>query len=182
FELGGHSLLATQVVSRVRSVLLVEIPIRSVFERPTVGGFPSLVEPALRSRGGQPGGPGMGLPSIAAIRRTEPIPLSFAQQRLWFLDQLAPGSPAYNMPFACSLSGRLRFATLAACLDEIVRRHEALRTTFHASVDGAFQAIAPPASVPLPVADLQGLTPADREAEAGRLAALEAQRPFDLSR
>src|SRR5215813_3682604 len=108
-------------------------------------------------------------------------PLSYAQQRLWFLDQLVPGHAFYN----CAAAMRLQFAiipdVLERSLNEIVARHEALRTTFH-SVDGkAVQVIAPILRLPLPIVDLRALPPLEREHEATRLATEEARRPFDLT-
>ena len=176
FDLGGHSLLAMQVISRARRVFGVEVSMRTLFEHDTVVSLAEQIDQIRRDEAG------LWLPPIMPALRMGPIPLSFAQQRLWFLDQLTPGGTAYNVPAAWDLTGQPRIGALAAALSEIVRRHEALRTTFHPSADGAFQAVAPPAPVPLPVADLSGLTPADRETEAGRLVAAEAGRPFDLIR
>ena len=116
-------------------------------------------------------------------RRTasDPTALSFAQQRLWFLDQLIPNSVLYNVPIATRLQGPLNTYALERSLNEIVRRHEPLRTTFRAVAQQPVQSIAPASTVPLPAVDLHDLLPAQREAEARRLAAKEAQRPFDLS-
>ncbi len=108
-------------------------------------------------------------------------PLSFAQQRLWFIDQLEPGSPAYNVPAALRLRGRMSMGVLAASLTELVRRHETLRTRFPAEDGRPVQAIDPPAPVRLPVIDLSGLTEAGREPELRRLTRSEAVRPFDLA-
>jgi len=174
FELGGHSLLATRVVSRVREVLGVEMPLRLLFEAPTVGDLAPRVE-ALR-RSGAPV-----LPPVVPVARDRALPLSFAQERLWFLDRLEPGSAAYNVPVALRLGGALDAAALERALGEIVRRHEALRTAFR-EVDGvAAQVIAPFAGFALPVEDLSGLGAEEREAEARRRATEEAARPFDLS-
>ena len=116
-------------------------------------------------------------------RRTDtgPVPLSFAQQRLWFMDRLEPASSAYNIPFALRLRGPLDVAVLRRCLDEIIRRHETLRTTLPV-VDGEpAQVVAPAAPRPLPVVDLRGLAEDAREREARRLARDEALRNFDLA-
>jgi amino acid adenylation domain-containing protein len=110
------------------------------------------------------------------------LPLSFAQQRLWFLDRLEPGSPLYNIPAAIEIAGRLDGAALLRSLREIVRRHEALRTTFAARPEGPVQVIHPERKIEFPVADLRGLPANEREAAARRLATEEARRPFDLVR
>ncbi|MEA2693900.1 MAG: hypothetical protein QOJ16_3287, partial [Acidobacteriota bacterium] len=170
FDLGGHSLLATRLVSKVREAFGVEMPLKAVFESPTLAGFTTLAERALAA------GLGLEAPAIRPVPRTAPLPLSFSQERLWFLDQLEPGSAAYDIPVALHLSGRLDGAALAAALGEIVRRHETLRTTFRPGVEGPVQVIAPALDLPVPVVDLGNLT-----AEAGRLAAEEARRPFDLT-
>jgi len=110
------------------------------------------------------------------------FPMSFAQQRLWFLDQLEPGSAAYNIPAAIHLTGPLNMAALEQSLNEIVQRHEVLRTTF-AIVEGQpVQVIAPTLTLTLPVVDPSNLPETEREAEARRLATEEARRPFDLAR
>ena len=145
FALGGHSLLATRMVSRVRGKLGVELPLRTLFERPRLADLAEAVESA-RSAGERPGATG-----LRRVERTGPLPLSFAQARLWFLDQLSPGSAVYNIPSPLSLVGNLDARVLRGALTEVVRRHEALRTTFP-SVDGEpRQAIAPAGPVPLPV-------------------------------
>src|SRR5262249_23902311 len=119
---------------------------------------------------------------IAPRTRSGPPPTSFAQQRLWFLDQLLPGNPTYSIPAALRLKTTLNVAALRRSLNEIVRRHEALRTSF-GFVDGqAVQVIADALELDLPVAGLRGIPAAERESEALRLAAAEARRPFDLAR
>jgi amino acid adenylation domain-containing protein/non-ribosomal peptide synthase protein (TIGR01720 family) len=121
-------------------------------------------------------------PPIRLVPRDRPPPLSFAQQRLWFIQQIDPGSAAYNIPTAIRLTASVDRAALQQTLDEIVRRHEVLRTVF-AAVDGqAVQIINPAQPVHLPIIDLQDLPPAEREAEVMRLATMEAQQPFDLER
>jgi amino acid adenylation domain-containing protein len=174
FELGGHSLLATRVVSRIRDVFAIELPLRAIFEGPTVAELAGRVE-ALR-RAELPV-----LPPVAPAERTGALPLSFAQERLWFLDRMEPGNPFYNMPSAMRLRGALDVPALERALGEIVRRHEALRTVF-AEADGSpVQVIAPFGGFALPVEDLSGLGEADREAAVRRRAGEEAARPFDLS-
>ncbi|WP_371817415.1 condensation domain-containing protein, partial [Myxococcus sp. CA051A] len=114
--------------------------------------------------------------------RTGPLPLSFAQQRLWFLDRLQPGSPFYNIPSAIQLHGGLNLAALERAIQELVQRHEALRTSFHVQEDGeAVQHILPRVELSVPVTDLEAVPEASRETEARRLAQLEAQKPFELS-
>ncbi|HEX2076721.1 MAG TPA: amino acid adenylation domain-containing protein [Longimicrobium sp.] len=175
FEMGGHSLLATQVVSRARQAFGTEVPLRTLFEAPTVAGLARRID-ALR------GTASAVAPPIERAPREGPLPASFAQQRLWLVDRLDPGSAAYNMPAALRLRGALDPAALRATLDALVRRHETLRTVF-AEHDGApVQLIRDPAPAALAELDLRHLPEAEREAEAGRLAEAEALRPFDLAR
>ncbi|HVT17886.1 MAG TPA: non-ribosomal peptide synthase/polyketide synthase [Thermoanaerobaculia bacterium] len=176
FDLGGHSLLATQVVSRLRAVLAIEVPLRALFESPTLAGFARAVEEARRPAGVPVP------PPIKPVGRDRELALSFAQQRLWFLEQLAPGTPAYNMPVALRLDGPLVRTALARAISEVVRRHEALRTVFPAADSRPVQAVEPARPLPLPAVDLRSLPEPLRQATARRLAAAEARRPFDLAR
>jgi amino acid adenylation domain-containing protein len=176
FDLGGHSLLATQLVSRMRDAFQVEIPLRRLFEFPSVAGLAESIE-AVRQAGQH-----LLAPPILPVPRNEDLTLSFAQQRLWFFDQLEPGLSAYNIPAAVRLKGPLNLAVLEQSLNEIVKRHESLRTTF-GKVDGRpTQVITPILTIKLPVVDLGKLSASEQESEVRRLVTAEAQRPFDLSR
>ncbi|HZF07491.1 MAG TPA: condensation domain-containing protein, partial [Thermoanaerobaculia bacterium] len=180
FDLGGHSLLAAQVASRVRAVFGVELPVSQLFEHPTLGGLAAAVAERAAGAAGREMPP-----PIVPVSRQDRLPLSFAQRRLWLVEQLEPVGAAYNMPLLARLSGRLSVAAFARTLAEIVRRHEVLRTSFTAGADGEpWQRIAAPAPLALPVVDLSalGATPEIAERQAGSLAAREAGRPFDLTR
>jgi amino acid adenylation domain-containing protein len=174
FELGGHSLLATQVISRVRDTLAVELPLRSLFESPTVASLSERVEIAIAP------GQSIKVSPLLPISRAAEIPLSFAQQRLWFIEQLHPNSESYNIPIALRLCGLLNVAALEFSLNEIIRRHEALRTSF-ATIEGKpVQVIASTLNLKLQVVDLRHMPSSDIEAETQRLATTEAMKPFDL--
>jgi glyine---[glycyl-carrier protein] ligase len=129
FELGGHSLLATRLTSRIRSALGIELPIRTVFENPSVAMLASSLDTVL------PGSGDGGRPALAPMTRPDQLPLSFAQQRLWFQAQLHGPSPAHNIAFAWRLRGQLDAIALTASLRDVAERHESLRTVFPV-VDG----------------------------------------------
>ena len=182
FELGGHSLLGTQLVNMSREVLGVDLPLDALFATPTVAGMTAAVAAARETAGAGDGAGGS--PPLVAVPRDGGLPLSFAQARMWFLHQLEPASPVYNIPFAVRLSGALRPPALVAAVREVVRRHETLRTTFPAAGGSASQAIAPAAEaarLTVPVVDLGGLPEARRAPELERLASLNARLPFDLA-
>ncbi len=181
FVLGGHSLLATQVISRVRRELAVEVPLRALFERPTVGELAAEVDRLRADAGPEP----LAAPPILPVPRDRPLPLSFAQERLWLLDRLDPrgGLGLYDEPAAFRLRGDLDLAAFAAAVAAVVARHEALRTTFAEEGGRAVQRIAAPAPFPLPLVDLSALAAGRREAEAPRLAGRAGGgRRFDLAR
>ncbi|MBV9792198.1 MAG: amino acid adenylation domain-containing protein [Chloroflexi bacterium] len=178
FELGGHSLMATQVISRVREVCQVELPLRALFEAPTVAGLAERVANAgLES-------PDLAAPPIVPVSRDSDLELSFAQQRLWFFDQLQPESAAYNISNALHFEGELDVAALEQSLNEIVRRHDSLRTIFAPGGDlgQPIQIILPFEPLPLAQRSLDFLPANERFAEAVQMAADEAERPFDLQR
>ncbi|HEU4882528.1 MAG TPA: amino acid adenylation domain-containing protein [Longimicrobium sp.] len=174
FALGGHSLLATRLLARVQNALGVVVPLRALFEGPTVAELAVRVD-ALRQGGARV------LPPVERVDRDRPLPLSFAQERLWFIDRLEGGSAQYNIPAALRLTGALDAAALERALGEIVRRHESLRTIIREVDGGAVQVIAPFAGFALPIDDLSALDAAARETEVRRRATEDAARPFDLS-
>ncbi|HEX8903646.1 MAG TPA: condensation domain-containing protein, partial [Longimicrobiaceae bacterium] len=174
FEMGGHSLLATRVVSRIREVFAVELPLRALFEGPTVAELAEAVEALRRAELPEPR-------ALVPAARDGAIPLSFAQERLWFLDRMEPDSPLYNIPAALRLAGALDVAALERALGEIVRRHESLRTTFADAGGQPVQVIAPFAGFTLPVEDLSALGAAEREEIVRRRANEAAAWSFDLA-
>ncbi|NJR56941.1 MAG: hypothetical protein HC768_21855 [Acaryochloris sp. CRU_2_0] len=175
FDLGGHSLLATQVVSRLRDLLQVEVFLKTLFESSTVAELAQALVPLERQIDGM-------IPLRSIDRGTEPLPLSWAQERLWFLAEFEGPSATYNLSEVVQIQGPLWVEALEQALTEVVRRHEVLRTTFPL-IDGTpVQAIAPPALVRLPVVDLRlSGSASERLAEARRLATEEIRRPFDLA-
>ena len=181
FALGGHSLLVAQALSRIRQALGVEVPLVEFFKKPTVAELARWIEAGGRS------GSGAELPPIrplpAALREGRPLPLSFAQERVWFLDQLTPGGNlAYNFQVAIRLRGPLDAGALDRTLGEIVRRHEVLRTSFPSVAGRPVQVVHKASPLRLPRIDLSGLPPAAREERAEALIEEQIQTPFDLTR
>jgi amino acid adenylation domain-containing protein/non-ribosomal peptide synthase protein (TIGR01720 family) len=175
FDLGGHSLVAMRLISRIRMMFQAEVSLDAVFDRPTVAELAIEVEQEIRGRRQ------MKLPPIESIARTGQLPLSFAQQRLWFLDQLVPNNIAYNIPRALTVIGRVNLAGVEQSLDEVVRRHEVLRTTFP-SLDGTpVQHLAEDLKLAPTIADLRELKEAERSEKIRHLVAAEAARPFSLA-
>jgi len=176
FNLGGHSLLVTQVLGRVREHFKVELPVRSLFEAPTVEDLSRLIEEQL-SQGGK-----SELSPIARVSREGELPLSFAQQRMWFFEQLSSGTSAFNIALGVRLKGALNVAALEQTFGEIIRRHEVLRTVFPELNGQPAQVIQPPGRFQLTVVDLSLLPDEKRESQAARLAREETVRKFDLAR
>ncbi|HYG61885.1 MAG TPA: condensation domain-containing protein, partial [Thermoanaerobaculia bacterium] len=174
FDLGGHSLLATRVVTRLREGLGIDLLVRSLFQAPTVEALARELEALLAA------GDGETAPPIVPVPREGDLPLSFAQERLWLVERLTPGTAAYNIPLALEVEGAASPAALEAALGEMVRRHEVLRTTYEEHERLPVQRIAPAAPWTLPLVDFSGLPAASREKEARLLAEEEVSRPFDL--
>ena len=172
FALGGHSLLAVRVISRVQQALGIKVSPKDLFAWPVLSGFASCVETATREE----------LPAITCVERSEKLPLSYAQQRLWFLAQMEGVSEAYHVPLSLRLRGELDRVVLRRALDRILLRHEALRTTF-VLVDGeAVQRIASIGDSHFQLIEHDLREHIGAESELKRLAAEEAHTPFDLER
>src|SRR6185503_4736304 len=174
FEMGGHSLLATQVMSRVREVFGVEVELRKLFEKPTVRGLVESVEEKL--------GIGRGEKEEGIKRREKEgrVPLSYAQERLWFLEQLEPGSGAYNIPAAIRLRGELNVEALKGSVGRVVERHEALRTVFIEEGGKVRQEVKAEGSVRIEEVDLRSVREEEREEEVKRIGKEEGLKGFDL--
>jgi len=173
FELGGHSLLAVRLLAQMRETFGIEVPLRTLFEAPTLAGLAAVAEGLVEV------GEGSSRPPLARVERGVPLPLSFAQERLWFLDQLEPESALYNIPLTLRF-GALDPHVLGRAMNELVRRHEVLRTHFEGVDARPIQVIEPPTPISVPVVELERLEPSHRGVETARLADREARRPFDL--
>jgi amino acid adenylation domain-containing protein len=175
FELGGHSLLATQVISQVRKTFQVEIPLRELFTAPTIAQFSRLIETEINSKSNLESLP------LEPVVRNNNLPLSFAQKRLWLLQRIEPLSAAYNGSNALLIEGNIHLKALTASINEIIIRHEILRTSFDL-VDGqAVQKIVDELKISLPIIDLQKLSETEQQTEVKRLIAIDAQKPFELT-
>ncbi|MEO1559636.1 MAG: condensation domain-containing protein, partial [Cyanobacteria bacterium J06632_19] len=174
FNLGGHSLLATQLISKLRVAFSSEIPLRTIFESPTV----AELEPILTNNSTLD--KGLTLPQIQPRTGGEELPLSWSQERLWFLNELEGSSSTYNIPGAISINGNLDIAALSQAVSEIVRRHEVLRTSFQTKDGKAIQVIHPPMTMNLDVVDLQSYKETERYTLLKQRAQLEADTPFNL--
>lgn len=174
FELGGHSLAAAQVAARIGQAYQIDLSMKSLFEAPTIAELVQLIVHARRDQ------PGAELDSIQMLPRLGDLPLSFSQERVWFLQQLNPSAAAYHFQATLHMLGRLDPAALERSLAELVRRHEILRTTFPARAGRPIQLVHPAQPVELPIIDLQG-APNPTAAAHERIAA-ELGAPFDLTR
>jgi amino acid adenylation domain-containing protein len=175
FEAGGHSLLATQVVTRINEAFGVDVGVRELFESPTVREISSKIENGLRQNERKEQQP------IARVRRDQPLPLSFAQERFRFLEMLQPGTPVYHMPAAVLLTGNLNVRALEESLNEVRRRHEVLRTRFGNRGNQGVQIIEPAQDERLSVCDLEQVAAEQRDQEVKRLIRQQVDTPFDLS-
>jgi amino acid adenylation domain-containing protein len=174
FDLGGHSLLATRVNSWVRSAFQIEMPLRCLFELPSIAELSTTVDLLIREGGG------LEAPPITPAPRSGCLPLSFAQQRLWFVSQLDPETPAYNLDTIIRLTGELNIAAIERSLNEIVTRHEILRTTFPVVDDQPVQVIAQSANLKLSLVDLSEVASQERDTLTQHLIEVDVARPFDL--
>ncbi|ACK67646.1 amino acid adenylation domain protein [Rippkaea orientalis PCC 8801] len=171
FELGGHSLLATQVISRIRETFSLDLPIRSVFENPTLEELAQEIENSQKVE----------INPIIPINRAENLTLSFAQQRLWFLDQLEGENATYNIPGALKLEGSLKIEALEKSLNQIIKRHESLRTRFKTVNGEAVQIIDPEGQINLKMITLESLDESEKKSQTQSLIKQEAEKPFNLS-
>ncbi|HEU4963348.1 MAG TPA: amino acid adenylation domain-containing protein [Bacilli bacterium] len=178
-ELGGHSLLATQIVSRVRESLAVELTVGDLFLAPTPGELAQRIE-ALRAEE-EAGSARSDFPS-EVLAKDRPLPLSYAQKRLWFLDRFEPDSPFYNVPLLMRLDGVLDRTALEASLQEVLARHESLRTRFVEVEDEPMQVVEADVSLGLQVIDVTDTPEAEKEQRVAELTREEVRRPFDLAK
>jgi natural product biosynthesis luciferase-like monooxygenase protein/amino acid adenylation domain-containing protein len=176
FELGGHSLMAIRLLARVREAFQHELPLRQLFETPTIAGLAAWIDSRRRA------GDQLELPPLGRAPRHAPLRLSHAQERLWILHQMEPTSAAYNLCAAIRLTGSLSVPALERALDSLVQRHESLRTVFPSRDGSPVQVIEPHQPRRLDVMPVSGRTPDEQEDVLGRTLRAEAARPFDLDR
>ena len=173
FELGGHSLLATQLVSKIRNVFNIELPLKELFSNANIDALKQYLSTSTKTSA---------MTAIKVVEARENMPLSFSQERLWFVDQLDPGSADYNIPIAISMKGALDISMVEQALDMMIARHENLRTVFPEKEGVAQQEILDEIDFKLQVIDLSDLAEKDLEKSAQDLAQKEANTPFDLAK
>ena len=175
FELGGHSLIATRVISQIRQVFAVELPLRSLFEHPTIVGLAKEIDLAIK------GDSRINTTAIEKVPRSQELPLSYAQQRLWFLTQLEPDSAFYNIPAAVRLQGKLNQEALTQSFNYIITRHETLRTNFQVTQEEETRAVIAPTDLfTLTLLDLSSLPVEEKSTQVQKQIETEAQQPFAL--
>ncbi len=174
FEIGGHSVLATRVISRVRESFRVNLQLRTLFESPTIAGLAEQIQLAMNS------GEATAAP-LTRVSRDQELPLSFAEQRLWFLDQLEPGKAVSNIPAAVRLFGKLNIDSLRESIEKVISRHENLRTTFKSIKGRPARIISDAVSLNINIIELDERNEATRETRLAQLINEEAARPFDLA-
>lgn len=172
FALGGHSLLAMQVISRLRDNLSIDLPLKTFFESPTIAQLSKKLATDHSQK--------IQLPSVTPFAYTNEIPLSFAQQRLWFLDQLEAKKDTHNMSIPLLLKGSLQIDVLKKGLAEIISRHSCLRTTFQLHNNQSFQFVSPPFPIKLTRHNLLDSKGSKQKEEIQRLASQESQYHFSL--
>ncbi|MCW1243504.1 amino acid adenylation domain-containing protein, partial [Pseudomonas sp. SAICEU22] len=178
FTLGGHSLLATQIVARLRTQFKLDLPLRVLFEQPTV----ALLAEAIGARQAEATAPQAKVQSLPKAQpRPTRLPLSFSQQRLWFIEQLTPGTTLFNIPFALHLKGELNVEALHASLNDLLARHEILRTGIHSTDGVPCQRISPALDIALPFEDLSSLTATERAGAQFNALQDTFEQPFDLT-
>ncbi len=175
FDLGGHSLLATQLISRIRDVFSVEPTLRQIFEDARIRPLAAVIEQLKKASEG-----GTKTPPIVKADRSQKLPLSFAQQRLWFLDQLQPGDAAYNIPSAFKIRGAFDVERFKRSIEFLVQRHESLRTLFHSVEGQPYQHILPNLTVNIPLIEMQEQSAEEDDKGISRYIEEEARKPFVL--
>ncbi|HET8891688.1 MAG TPA: amino acid adenylation domain-containing protein [Candidatus Angelobacter sp.] len=184
FDLGGHSLLAVSMASRCRNVFGLDVPVRAIFESPTIAELAEVIELELKSQERKPGDDTDAITTQrSTASRPSVFPLSYQQEQLWFLDQFQPGSDFYNVPLAWKLKGNLDVPTLERSLREVVRRHEQLRTCFVMDQQEGLRqkVVAETLDARLPVMDLRHLAAGEREKQARNIIEGEGKKAFDLT-